>query len=110
MRRIKVEVLSLRGFRSTANKIRSVGERLADALEPLRARTSDVRVVVRCAACGTVVARHHLFLFEDAQGRQRCKRHGPLIDSTMRELHEEWSRRGRPETLNIKRHPVSSIA
>ena len=90
-------------------RVEWIGDPLG-AIEQIRQEAGHVRVIVRCAACGSIVRRHGLVLFEDQRGAFTCLAHGDLEEPTMRDLHEEWTRRGRPESLSIKRNPLQSTA
>jgi hypothetical protein len=61
----------------------------------------------RCAACTAHVGRRkagHRHQF----GKRgfHCRTHGPLASPTLGDIHDEWTHRGKPKTLNVMCMPV----
>jgi hypothetical protein len=86
-------------------KIEPVGGTWED-LAKLAAELEGVRVTVRCARCPRVVMRRTLGGGE-ISGHFACIEHGEIAgDITVGHLYAEWTRRGKPESFNIKRNPT----
>jgi hypothetical protein len=76
--------------------------------------TDDLpHTVFRCAACGTKVGSHHP---QPQPGKRTwrfrhgepftCDTHGQLQDPGFDEWHEKWTRRGKPDRLNLELKPL----
>jgi hypothetical protein len=81
---------------------------LTEALDTL---TQDLPpTVLRCAVCGRIALRHRTggrsFTMRDGQPPFSCSEHGELAEISFDEWRDEWTRRGRPERLNLRLSPV----
>lgn len=61
--------------------------------------------VLRCAVCGVKVGSWGAGA-GDIKATTRCPTHGPLHETTLGEIREEWTRRGKPEKLNMRLSPI----
>lgn len=89
---------------STVAIVADAQRRLNQVLNQQWDEFHETQIVYRCATCGERVGRRR-GRFQMPNGLT-CGTHGELAGPTIGELRDEWTRRGKPDQLNLRLPPV----